>query len=69
MLPVSCGGIGCEPVSSIAIALPGEAASIRYFVDNTISSTFCSKLMYLSYATDWSGVSVGHPTGALAIFC
>ncbi len=53
-----------------AIALPGEAVSIRYFfVDKIIPSLFCSKLLYLSYATDWPGVSVGHPTGALAIFC
>jgi hypothetical protein len=27
------------------------------------------KLLYLSYTTDWPGVSVGHPAGALAIFC
>ncbi len=52
-----------------AIALPGEAVSIGTFVDKIIPSTFCSKLLYLSYATDWPGVSVGHPAGALAIFC
>ncbi len=52
-----------------AIALPGEAESIVPSVDKIIQSTFCSKLLYLSYATDWPGVSVGHPAGALAIFC
>jgi hypothetical protein len=26
-------------------------------------------LMYVSYTTDWSGVSAGHPVGALAIIC
>ena len=51
-----------------AIALPGEAVSIGTFVDKIIPSTFCSKLLYLSYATDWPGVSVGHPAGALVIF-
>ncbi len=50
-----------------AIALPGEAVSIVPFVDKTIQST-CSKLLYLSYTTNWPGVSVGHPAGALAIF-
>jgi hypothetical protein len=45
----------------------GEAVSIVPFVDKTIQST-CSKLLYLSYATDWPAVSVGHPAGALAIF-
>ena len=69
MLPVSCGGIGCEPVSSFAIALPGEAVSTVLFADKIIQSTFCSKLLYLSYATDWPSVSGGHPAGALAIFC
>ncbi len=27
------------------------------------------KLMYLSYTTEWLGSSVGHPEGALALFC
>ncbi len=52
-----------------AIALPGEAVSIVPFVDIIIQSTFCSKFLYLSYPTDWPGVSVGHPVGVLAIFC
>ncbi len=52
-----------------AIALPSEAVSIGTFVDKIIQSTFCGKLLYLSYATDCPGVSVGHPAGALAIFC
>jgi hypothetical protein len=51
-----------------AIALPGEAVSIVPFVDKIIQSTVCSKLLCLSYATDWPGVSVGHPAGALANF-
>ncbi len=51
-----------------AIALPGEPVSRVPFVDKTMQSTFCSKLLYLSYTTDWPGVSVGHPAGALAIF-
>jgi hypothetical protein len=52
-----------------AIALFGEAVSIVPFAEKIIQSTFSSKLLYLSYATDWLGVSVGHPAGALAIFC
>jgi hypothetical protein len=52
-----------------AIALPGEAVSIVPFVDKILQSTFCSKLLYLSYTTDWLGVAVGHPAGDLAIFC
>ncbi len=52
-----------------AIALPDDTVSIVPFVDKIIQSTLCSKFLYLSYATDWPGVSVGHPAGALAIFC
>jgi hypothetical protein len=59
--------MGCEPVLNLS-ATPDEAMSIICtFVDKTILSTFLRKLMYVSYTTDWSGVSVGHPTGALAM--
>jgi hypothetical protein len=56
-------------VPPFAIALSDEAVSIVFFVDKVIPPTFCSKLLYFSYATDWLGVSVGHPAGALAILC
>ncbi len=56
-------------VPPFAIALPGEAVSIGTFCWQNYTATFCSKSLYFSCATDWPGVSVGHPTGALAIFC
>jgi hypothetical protein len=60
--------MGCEPVLNLA-ATPDEAVSFIYtIVDKTILLTFGGKLMYVSYTTDWP-VSVGHPTGALAIIC
>ena len=69
MLSVSFEGMGCEPVLNLA-ATPDEAVSIICtVVDKTIPSTFWGKLMYVSYTTDWSGGSVGHPTGVLAIVC
>ncbi len=68
MLPVSSEGMGCEPISStFAIALSGEAVSIRYFCWQNYTVNVCSKLLYLSYATDWPGVSVAHPAGALEL--
>ncbi len=52
------------------ISSSDEAVSIICnFVDRNILLTFWGKLMYVSYTTDWSGVSVGHPIGALDIFC
>ncbi len=61
--------MGCEPVLDLS-ATPDEAVSIICtFVDKTTLLTFWGKLMYVSYTTDWPGVSVGHPTGALAIIC
>ena len=42
--------------------------SIGTLVDKLILSTQ-SWLNVSSYATDWPGLSVGHPMGALAYFC
>ncbi len=55
------------PVFAIAIALPGKAVSTRYFCWQNYTVNF-SKLLYVSFATVWPGVSVGHPAGLLAIF-
>jgi hypothetical protein len=69
ILSVSFKGMGCEPVIDL-VATPDEAVSIICtFVDKTILLTFWGKLMYVSYTTDWPGVSVGHPVAALAIIC
>ena len=68
MLPVSCGGIGCEPVSSICHSSSWWGCEYSTFCWQNYAVNFCSKLLYLSYTTDWPGVSVGHPAGALAIF-
>ena len=68
MLPVSCGGIGCEPVSSICHSSSWWGCEYSTFCWQNYAVNFCSKLLYLSYATDWPGVSVGHPAGAPAIF-
>ena len=66
---VSLEEMGCEPILKLA-ATPDEAVSIIYtVVDKTIPSTFWEKLMYVSYATDRPGFSVGHPVGALALIC
>ncbi len=69
ILPVSCGGIGCEPVSSVCHSSSWWGCEYSTFSWQHYTVNFCSKLLYLSYATDWPGVSVGHPAGALAIFC
>ncbi len=58
---------GCEPVSSICHSSFWWGCEYR----NLLTKPYrylCSKLLYVSYATDWPGVSVGHHTGALAIF-
>ena len=57
-----------SPFPQLAIALPGEAVSIWYFCLQDYHQ-LCRKLLYVSYATDWPGVSVGHPARAVAIFC
>jgi hypothetical protein len=69
ILSVSFEGMDYEPVLNLS-ATSDEAVSIMCtFVDKTILSTCWGKLMYMSYITDWPGVSVGHPVGALATIC
>ncbi len=59
--------MGCEPVLDLSATFDEAVSIICTFVDKTLLSTFWGKLMYVSYTTDWPGVSVGHPIGALAI--
>jgi hypothetical protein len=51
---------------TIAVASSGEAVSIGTLVDKLILSTQTWLMYVSSYATDRSGLSVGHPAGALA---
>ncbi len=53
MLPVSCGGIGYEPVSSICHSSSWWGCEYSTFCwQNYYAVDFCSKLLYLSYVTD-----------------
>jgi hypothetical protein len=69
ILSVSFEGMGCEPVLDLS-ATPNEAVSKKCtVVEKTILQLFWGKFMYVSFTTDWPGVSVGRPAGALATIC
>ena len=71
-LPLSferCGLWHTRVPDNCSSSFTGEAVSIGTLVDKLILSTQSWLMYVLSYATDWPGLSVGHPMGALAYFC